>query len=195
MKGVAIFMTLILTLVLSSIMSKAVAYTRTDVQQENRVVKIAKKAAKKHHVNREFIAVVDFSRISSKHRFFLVSLKTNKVIYSYYTSHGKNTGGSRFARLFSNVVGSHKSSLGVVRVGAVYYGKNGKSVYLYGLNGSNSNTKRRIIVLHPADYISKSYINKHIFPGRSLGCLTLDPEDSSWIIDKLKNGSIIVSVK
>lgn len=188
-------MTLILTLVLSSIMSKAVAYTRTDVQQENRVVKIAKKAAKKHHVNREFIAVVDWSRPTNKHRFFLISLKTNTVIYSWFTSHGKSTGNFRFAKVFSNIRGSHKSSLGVMRVAETYYGKNGYSVRLDGLTNNNSNVRSRVIVIHPADYVSKNYIKKHVFPGRSLGCITLDPNKSRFVIDKLKNGGILVSVK
>lgn len=195
MKEVAIFMTLVLTLLLSNVMSKAVAYTRTDVKQEQRVVKIAKKAAKKHHVNREFIAVVDWSRPANKHRFFLISLKTNTVVYSWFTSHGKNTGNHRFARVFSNIVSSHKSSLGVMRVAETYYGKNGYSVRLEGLNGTNSNVRRRIIVMHPADYVALSYILRHKFPGRSLGCITLDPNKSRFVIDKLKNGGILVSVK
>ena len=135
------------------------------------------------------------SRPANKHRFFLISLKTNTVVYSWFTSHGKSTGNSRFARIFSNVVGSHKSSLGAMRVTDTYYGKNGYSVHLDGLDGTNSNVRRRIIVIHPADYVSKPYMKKHIFPGRSLGCITLDPAKSNWVIDKLKNGGIIISVK
>ncbi len=159
------------------------------------IIKAARVAVDKHAPNRDIVAVIDWTRPAAEHRFFLVSLKKNKIVYSWFTSHGKNTGTKHRAVQFSNVPESHKSSLGIMRVAETYIGKNGYSVRLDGLSPTiNSNIRQRVIVMHPSDYVSASYMKHHHYPGQSLGCITLNPEDAPRIINLLKEGGIIVNL-
>ena len=145
--------------------------------------------------NKEYIAVVNWDINPNYPRFFIISLKSKQIVHAEYTSHGINTGPTHSAKDFSNTKGSRKSSLGIFKVAETYYGKYGYSVKLDGLTkGVNDNVRKRYIVLHPSHYVSDKYMNKNKYPGRSFGCLTLDPNRSIMIINKLKNGSLIINI-
>lgn len=136
--------------------------------------------------NKKYIAVVDFSKHSSKKRFYIIDIKTGKI-ESFLVSHGKgsdpqNTG---YAKYFSNEPGSLKTSLGFYLTLNDYYGKHGYSLRLKGLSSTNSAALKRAIVIHGASYVTPGYV------GRSWGCFAFQESKVNYIIEKLKDGALI----
>lgn len=148
--------------------------------------------AKSLNAQGRVLAIVDFSRPAKQHRFFLIDNNSFEILYSGFTSHGSGSGPLTDARVFSNVPNSLKSSKGRMKTGKTYFGKHGYSRRLIGLEpGINDNVERRAIVIHPADYADPDYVRKHGNPGRSWGCITLEPKKSKEIIDLLEEGSTV----
>ncbi|WEM41159.1 murein L,D-transpeptidase catalytic domain family protein [Photobacterium sp. DA100] len=140
---------------------------------------------------RPVLTIIDYSLPSTKERFFVVDLQRNKLLYRTFVSHGVNSGGKN-ATKFSNTVNSRQTSLGTFLTDTTYYGGNGYSLRLDGLTpGVNDNARRRYIVIHGADYATRSFINRHGYLGRSWGCPALPTELSREIIDTIKGGSVI----
>ncbi len=162
----------IYVLVLSLIIIASVFKTATKVKVKDKVLPV-----KERHLN------VDFSKSSKEKR--LCVMEGNKKIYCTWVAHGKNSGGE-YAKSFSNVVGSNKSSLGKYKIGETYQGKYGLSYKLDGLEkGVNDNLRKRAVVIHSSDYIGKGKT------GRSLGCLAIPIEDKKDLFKLLKPGMII----
>ena len=71
-------------------------------------------------------------------------------------------------------------------------GKHGYSLRIEGLSkGLNDNAEKRAVVIHGADYVSTDFIEKHGRLGRSFGCPAVPVEQSTEIIDLIKNGSCL----
>jgi L,D-transpeptidase catalytic domain len=138
--------------------------------------------------NKNYVTFVDFSLPSTERRGYLINTNTGAT-QSFLVSHGNKSGGL-YAEQFSNVIGSNKSSLGLYFVKKTYFGDNGYSVRLAGLEASNSNVEARTIVIHPADYVSDQFIKNNGMLGRSEGCFALDRAISKSLIDKVKDGSL-----
>jgi hypothetical protein len=138
--------------------------------------------------NHEYLAVIDYTKPSSKPRLYLMNLKTGKI-ESHVAAHGKgsdpqNTG---MAKHFSNALSSNASSVGFFRTAEVYKGKHGNSLRLDGLSSTNSNARQRDVVMHPANYVSEK---KH-HAGRSWGCPALDPKVHPQVMAKIKGGALL----
>ena len=56
---------------------------------------------------------------------------------------------------------------------------------------TNSNARKRAIVVHAADYVSSVFIKKNGRLGRSLGCPSLPKENYDKVIHKIKDGSLL----
>lgn len=136
------------------------------------------------------LTVIDMSVSANKNRFFLIDVPNEKIIHKSIVAHGRNSGGE-FAKDFSNKVGSYKSSIGFYRTAETYSGKHGLSLRLDGLEFSNDNARERAIVIHAADYVSTSFIQKNGRLGRSLGCPSLPKENYTQVVQKIKNGSLL----
>lgn len=138
----------------------------------------------------EYMVVVDYTQPSYKKRLFV--LHHGAVIRMHHVAHGSNSSAlhdKSMAVSFSNKVNSHKSSLGLMKTGQIYYGRHGKSLKLKGLEkGKNDNVFLRYIVIHPSKYVTNSYIDAHGYAGCSWGCLAVDPAISSSLIDLIKGG-------
>jgi len=136
--------------------------------------------------------IVDYSRPSTEERFWVVDLATGDLLYSELTSHGigsQDASDMTMADTFSNVSGSNASSIGLARAAETYWGSNGYSMRLDGLEGGwNSNDRSRAIVVHAADYATESFANSYGYLGRSWGCPALDPAVNDDIIDTLSGG-------
>ena len=137
-----------------------------------------------------FLTVIDMSVSANRNRFFLIDVKNKKILHKSIVAHGRNSGGE-YAKYFSNKVGSFKSSIGFYRTAETYNGKHGLSLRLDGLEYSNSNARKRAIVIHAADYVSAVFIKKNGRLGRSLGCPSLPQKDYDQIVHKIKNGSLL----
>lgn len=99
--------------------------------------------------NPELAFLIDFKTPSQQHRFFVVNMKNGSYLDSGLVAHGQGSQFSPDSLVFSNVPESYKSSLGRYKVGAKYKGNFGWSYKLHGLDASNSNAYKRLIVLHP----------------------------------------------
>jgi hypothetical protein len=137
-----------------------------------------------------YLTVIDMSISANRNRFFLIDVENKKIIHKSIVAHGRNSGGE-FAKFFSNKIGSFKSSIGFYRTAETYHGKHGLSLRLDGLEFSNSNARKRAIVIHAADYVSAVFIQKNGRLGRSLGCPSLPQKDYDQIVHKIKNGSLL----
>ena len=126
------------------------------IKYANSEEKISKKISelkaflKDSSYNSDKAFLIDFSVSSSKFRFFVVDIKTGKVLQKGLVAHGD---GSEYGKAdgslkFSNIDGSHCSSLGKYVVEEKYKGKFGMSYRLTGLDETNSNARARAIVLH-----------------------------------------------
>lgn len=139
----------------------------------------------------QIITVVDFSQPSTRKRFYLINLATQKIIYENYVAHGKNSGALN-AEKFSNTPSSYQSSLGFYKTAETYFGKHGLSLKLDGLEkGINHLARHRNIVIHSADYAEESFIKKHGRLGRSYGCPALPKEKYNELIEKIKEGTLL----
>ncbi|NOQ92261.1 MAG: hypothetical protein GQ552_06055 [Flavobacteriaceae bacterium] len=140
--------------------------------------------------NSNILSIIDMSISSKSKRFFIIDLKNKKVLHKSIVAHGQNSG-LEFAKIFSNKVNSHKTSLGFYKTAETYFGKHGLSLRLDGLEFSNSNARKRAIVIHSADYVSNVFIKNNGRLGRSWGCPSLPKKDYSKIIEKIKEESIL----
>lgn len=98
----------------------------------------------------QYLAVfINFKIHSGKYRYFVYDLKKNIIIQKAVVSHGDGSVARNSQDLiFSNVDGSHQSSLGKYAIRESYFGKFGKAYRLDGLDSTNSNARSRAIVLH-----------------------------------------------
>jgi len=140
--------------------------------------------------NSNILTIIDMSKSSKSKRFFIIDIKNKEVIHKSIVAHGQNSG-LEFAKNFSNKVNSHKTSLGFYKTAETYFGKHGLSLRLDGLEFSNSNARKRAIVIHSADYVSNVFINNNGRLGRSWGCPSLPKKDYSKIIEKIKEESVL----
>ncbi|HRO66906.1 MAG TPA: murein L,D-transpeptidase catalytic domain family protein [Pseudobdellovibrionaceae bacterium] len=136
--------------------------------------------------NQRYITIVDFTKRASTARMFLIDMSTGAV-RTFWVSAGKNSDPDNdgWATSFSNQSGSNKSSLGFYLTGGLYNGGNGRSMYLHGLESSNSNAYKRAIVMHGATYVSAGWA------GRSLGCPAIEKQYVNDLLPKLTGGSLL----
>ncbi len=135
---------------------------------------------------RQILTIIDFSRKSSQKRLWIVDLASNKLLFNTLVAHGQGSGGD-MATSFSNLENSHQSSLGFYITSETYFGKHGFSMKLEGMDkGFNTNARDRAVVVHGADYVSQSFINKTGRLGRSHGCPALPVELTKTIINTIK---------
>ncbi|MBR8535575.1 murein L,D-transpeptidase catalytic domain family protein [Carboxylicivirga sediminis] len=143
------------------------------------------------HFEKNIITLVDFSQPSTHKRFFLIDVDSKSVIYQNYVAHGKNSGMLN-AEKFSNIANSNQSSLGFYKTGETYYGKHGLSLKLDGLEkGINDKARERHIVIHKADYAEESFIKKYGRLGRSFGCPAIPSANYQFVIDNIKEGTML----
>lgn len=142
-------------------------------------------------IKKDILTIIDFSLSSKEKRLWIIDMSTNEILLNTLVAHGKNSG-IDYASKFSNKNESYRSSLGFFSTGEVYRGKHGLSLKLDGLEkGINDNARKRAVVIHGADYVSKTFIRNHKRLGRSQGCPAVPVELSKKIIQTIKNKSCL----
>lgn len=140
---------------------------------------------------RSLLTVIDYSLPSSQQRLFVFDLASQKLLYRELVAHGKTSGGD-VANFFSNDPGSEASSLGLFVTQDTYFGHNGYSLRLRGLEeGINDMAGDRAIVMHGAYYVSREAIRVLGRLGRSWGCPAVRSEIAHDLIDTIRGGSAI----
>ncbi|AVR47410.1 hypothetical protein C7S20_09915 [Christiangramia fulva] len=149
------------------------------------------KLQKSGKVSNHLLTIIDFDLSSTKKRMWILDMDTEEVLFNTYVAHGQKTG-VEFAKSFSNKVNSHKSSLGFYVTGKTYYGKNGLSLFMDGMEKNfNSNARKRYVVIHGADYAEPSFIKSHGRLGRSYGCPAVPKAIAENLINSIKGKSVV----
>lgn len=137
------------------------------------------------------LAVIDYSLPSTRPRLWVFDVARGRLLFQELVAHGRNTG-ERVAQRFSNIEGSKMSSLGLFQTVDTYYGSNGYSLRLRGLDsGFNDNALARAIVMHGAPYVSEAIAGQLGRLGRSWGCPAVREEVARAVIDTLKGGALL----
>jgi L,D-transpeptidase catalytic domain len=134
------------------------------------------------------MAVVDFSKSSSQFRFYLIDMASGAVV-EHEVAHGSGSdpNGTGMATHFSDVDGSHMSSLGFALGSETFSGTHGRSLRLDGLSSTNKHMRSRAILIHGAAYVRDG----HTGTGRSWGCFALDMAVKDDVIDAMKGGALL----
>lgn len=175
---------IILTLIFSRGCRSEVAHT-FDVAGNTPVVnfqilqergKDAEQFVKEKKWNTSFCLLADLSMHSGTKRLFVWDFERDTIARAFLVAHGCGSSAwsldfSRKEPVFSNVDGSHCSSLGRYQIGERGYSQWGIHVkyLLHGIDKTNSNALKRYIVLHSWDAMT----DEEIFPSgsaESWGC-------------------------
>lgn len=142
--------------------------------------------------NQDYYFLIDLSIHSGKNRFFVYDFKANKVTDSKLVTHGScdvlETNADKWEKAkFSNTTDSHCSMKGKFSIGSRDYSKWGINVkyWLNGLENSNSNAVKRVVVLHSWSAVSDNEIYPKYSP-LSWGCPAVSDEFMTQLDAKLK---------
>jgi hypothetical protein len=144
----------------------AVIYDDMDLEKEGLSEKAFEYAWRGYHNllkkgsirKRSVLSICDFSQSSCSRRMYVIDVRHKRLLYRTYVAHGQNSG-EEFAASFSNEPESFKSSLGFYVTQATYYGRNGLSLRLNGVDsGYNDQALKRKIVLHGSSYVGDQYM-------------------------------------
>jgi hypothetical protein len=166
---------------------------------EKETVNVYKKASVNNY-NNNYYFLVDYSIHSGCKRGFLINIKTKVVEKSFLVAHGSGMGEIDGKPMgFSNNIGSNASSIGYALISGRGYSNWGINVkyWLDGLDASNSNLKKRVVVLHSWEGVA----DDNIYPSttvQSQGCPTVSNKTMIFIdsfIKTQKNKKIIILFK
>jgi hypothetical protein len=141
--------------------------------------------------NKSIITVIDYSLPCTTKRLWVVDLDQQKVLYSSLVAHGKYSG-ELYTTKFSNAANSHQTSLGLFLTENTYFGRDGYSLRLKGLEKDfNDKAESRAIVMHGAWYVSEEFAKNSGRIGKSWGCPAVQKELATPIINTIKDGTLV----
>lgn len=159
----------------------------------NKVISTLKCAEHYGIQHNHILTVIDYSIPSSEKRLWIFDLNHKKLLFHTYVSHGIKSG-ELLTNSFSNKNNSKSTSIGVYTTEQAYYGRDGISLRLDGLDrGFNDNASGRSIVMHGGWYVEEPFIKKYGRAGRSWGCPAVPLNLSKPIINTIKDKSIFVA--
>ena len=145
------------------------------------------------NVKKSILTIIDYTMASTQKRLWVVDLKNKQVLYNSLVAHGKYSG-ENYTTNFSNRMGSLQTSLGLFLTEETYFGHDGYTLRLAGLEkGFNDNARDRLIVFHGAPYVNQKFAAAAGRIGRSWGCPAVEAPLAKPIIDTIKGGSLIFS--
>lgn len=140
---------------------------------------------------KDTLTIIDYSLSANVKRLWVVDLRNQAVLFHELVAHGRNSG-NEYARSFSNISNSYKTSLGFFLTGEIYCGKHETSLKLHGVESRfNGNAFDRGIVMHGADYVSESFIEENQRLGRSQGCPAVSEQVINDISSVISNGTCL----
>jgi len=143
----------------------------------------------KNKMDTSIAIMVDMSIHSGKNRIFVYDFKQKKVTVEGLCAHGVGGGSTPTKPVFSNKEGSYCTSLGKYKVKGRAYSNWGIHVHykMYGLEETNSNAFKRIVVLHSYTPVPAQEIYPQTLFGQSAGCPVLSDGTMKKIDAMLKS--------
>lgn len=139
--------------------------------------------------------IVDFSMHSADERQWIYHLATDVLLFNTTVAHGEASvdgDDPGYSTLFSNIPGSHQSSLGLIRTAETYFGDYGYSLRLDGLEpGYNDKVRERFIVVHPWNGNHPQIVSRDGYVTPTWGCPSVDPDISEHVINTIKDGALM----
>ena len=185
-KTVISILILVMTLVVTGL---SLTFGRMWYESGKRYERIEERAekalryARRNGLSTNYCVFVDYGIPSGSPRVFVWSFEERKVVYRGYAMHGPGKGSTARKPVFSNVPGSHCSSLGKFEVTRRHGAKNKSGYYLKGLERSNSHAYSRGIMIHGSRWVDNNTWRRYIpLNGKScLGCVTVSRKDMKKI--------------
>lgn len=132
-----------------------------------------------NNMNQDFCILIDMGIHSGKKRFFVWDFKKKEITNRFLVGHGCGDNSwsgdqTKDNPSFSNAVNSHRSSLGKYQLGERGFSNWGvhTKYLMHGLESTNSNAMKRIIVFHSWDEVSDEEIYPKGTP-EGWGCPTI----------------------
>lgn len=150
MQKKGIFLLLFGLIIIISGNAESAKYPLNDNEKFDSKIKEAFKYSKTHKMNTSYCIMIDMSIHSGKNRLFVYDFKKKEVIIKGICAHGNGGGSTAYKPVYSNKVGSNCTSLGKYRIGQRAYSNWGINIHykMHGLEKTNSNAYKRIVVLH-----------------------------------------------
>jgi hypothetical protein len=165
-----------------------------NITQTRSYAKQALDFCKEKSFNTDYCILIDMSLHSGVKRFLVWDFKTDTISKSFLVGHGCcdnpwNDDYSKENPKFSNINGSHCSSLGKFKIGERGDSDWGVRVKyaLHGLDATNSNAYKRFIVFHSWEEVSDEEVYPNGTP-EGWGCPTIS-NNSFKIIDPILKSS------
>ena len=144
---------------------------------------VAKIDFKRHNASQNYVILVDYSIPSNHNRLFVYNLKTKKIEHKFWCAHGFGGNSTPEKPEFSNTPDSNCSSIGLFKIERGE-GTSRRSKYKYhavdGLSSTNSNARRRQLLIHTWESVTNDYEDQIDEPmkldKRSAGCFTTTDE-------------------
>lgn len=129
----------------------------------------------KNKMDTSIAIMVDMSIHSGKNRIFIYDFKKKEITIEGLCTHGVGGGSTPTKPVFSNKEGSYCTSLGKYKVKGRSYSNWGIHVHykMYGMEKTNSNAFKRIVVLHSYTPVPNQEIYPQTLFGQSAGCPVL----------------------
>lgn len=118
-----------------------------------------------------YVFIADFGLPQQAKRFFVIDMKSRKIIKAGLCCNGRTDAAGRV--MYSNAANSHCSSKGIYQLAERYTGTFGVAYKLDGLSTTNSNARKRNVVLHSHECVPN--VEDGSFNCQSFGCPTLNP--------------------
>lgn len=146
----------------------------------------------RHGLAARTLAIADLSQPSNSRRLYIIDLESKRLVLRTLVAHGQGSG-ELMAERFGNDEGSHRTSLGLYRVGSeIVSPKHGPALLLDGLDiGTNDQARAREVIIHGADYVSDEFIAENGRLGRSWGCPAVPRDDVAQVIELLADGGLL----
>lgn len=124
-------------------------FTDSETERFSQQIEAVKSMIASGSYNSKIAFFMDMRIKSGKNRFFVYDLENNKIIDEGLVANGSGSEMNVRGELkFSNEPNSNCTSLGRYAIGKSYKGIFGKSYVLKGLDQTNNNAVKRMIVLH-----------------------------------------------
>jgi hypothetical protein len=150
---------------------KPIANNKISAERTNETLAFCKQ----NKMDTSIAIMVDMSIHSGKNRIFVYDFKQKEITIEGLCAHGVGGGSTPTKPVFSNKEGSYCTSLGKYKVKGRSYSNWGINVHykMYGLEKTNSNAFKRIVVLHSYTPVPNQEIYPQTLFGQSAGCPVL----------------------